>query len=136
MRAQRLTGTSVRTPRNQSIAQLKLKLKLKNISKSWARVFWRTVLSALDTKFPVAERALIPPAMKAKIKAQLCAGDVLLETNSSYLGWQIATRLTLNSIWMHSGIYIGDGLVVDAGSEPRVAKVSIDDFLKTTDIAI
>lgn len=111
-------------------------IRHRRLEKRTVRRFWRTILKTLDTRFPIPATAMLSREQKAEIANILKPGDLLLETNSCYPGWQLAARFAMASIWMHAAIYVGEGLIIDAGTEPTVSIVPLDQFLKTTDIAI
>ena len=100
------------------------------------RQLWTFLLALLDTRLPIGECRLLSQSQRREIKTLLRPGDVLLESNSAYPIWQLFSRLIVGSEWMHAAMYVGDGMVIDAGTEPKVARVPIDDFLNTTDIVI
>lgn len=102
----------------------------------FSRMLWRCTLRLLDTKFPVPRQALLSPGQRAQIQKLLQPGDLMVESNCMYPGWQLAALLTFGSRWMHAGIYIGDGIVIDAGTKPYVAQVPLAEFLKTSDVAV
>lgn len=93
-------------------------------------------MRALDTRFALPGKQLLSPQTRASIKEILQPGDLLLETNNQYPGWQFAARLTVGGDWVHSAMYVGNGFVVDIGTKPVVAMIELDEFLKTTDVAI
>lgn len=116
------------------------KSKKRSAFRRWQRHFrkrmWKTLLRCLDVSVPFLAGPTLTTAQQEKIKSLLEPGDILLETNARYPGWQLAALLTLGSNWMHSAIYIGNGQVIDVGTEPYVSKIPLDVFLKTTHIAI
>src|SRR5581483_10848649 len=97
---------------------------------------WHFLLSLLDTRVPILASHSLSTESRQQIKEFLQAGDVLLESNRAYPGWQLLSRLMVGSPWMHAAVYVGNGIVVDAGTEPRVARIAIDEFLNTTDIIV
>lgn len=113
-----------------------IKRKFRRLAKRITKNSWRLLLNALDTEVSVREGDLLKAEQIATIKSLLRPGDVLLESNSSCPLWQLAAAVALGSAWTHSAIFIGDNSVIDAGTKPYVARVSLNDFLKTTDVAI
>lgn len=97
---------------------------------------WRLSLKVLDTRFALPGQQLLSGKKRAQIKQILRPGDLLLETNNQYPGWQFASRLMVGGDWVHSAMYVGNGFVVDIGTKPVVAMIELDEFLKTTDVAI
>jgi len=95
---------------------------------------WSLLLRLLDLKFPTLW-ARLSDEQRRQIKEILRPGDILLEDDGSYPLWQVASRM-IGSRWSHSGIYAGDNIVIDAGTKPFVAKIDLDQFLDTTDIAV
>jgi hypothetical protein len=113
-----------------------LGLSLRRHLARFRRNVWRTILRVLDTEFHVSSDAMLTAAECAQIKELLQPGDILLESNSAYPLWQLAARFALGSAWMHGAMYVGQGMVVDAGTHPAVAQFPLDEFLKTTAIAV
>src|SRR5438128_2023355 len=65
------------------------------------------LMPILDIRIPSLSRPLTP-AQRETIKSLLQPGDLLLNTDNSYPGWQIAEKIAFNSSWTHIGLYIGD----------------------------
>jgi len=94
----------------------------------------RILLKMFDLKFPVV-LVRLSKAQREEAKSLLQPGDILLEDNCSLPFGQVTNRLA-GSRWAHAAFYIGDGTVVDIGTKPSVSKVPLEQFLKTTDLAI
>lgn len=95
----------------------------------------RMLIRVMNEPMPAASRTL-SPEKKDRIKSMLRPGDILLETNNFYPGWQIAERVAFGSSWTHSAMYVGDGHVIDSGTKDYVAELDVDDFLSAFHIAV
>lgn len=96
--------------------------------------FWIWLLRLLKTRVPLAEAQLTVEEQN-HVRRILKPGDILLEDDSAYPLWQIASRV-VGSRWSHMAFYIGNDLVIDAGTKPFVAEISLGEFLQTSNIAI
>ena len=116
------------------------------VDNSWSRTIFRPIAALrdwlcvflvflMDRRLPTFCKRLTR-SQKDQIKSILQPGDIILETNNSYPGWHIASRLAFNSHWAHCALYTGDGTVIDAGSTEQVAELPIETFLGTHHIAI
>jgi hypothetical protein len=97
---------------------------------------WKLALKLLDAKVGVASRYRLNSSQQAEIQKILEIGDVLLDSNSAFPCSQLMARVFFNTSWIHSGLYVGNGIVIDSGRKPHVAKISLTDFLRTTDLAV
>lgn len=96
----------------------------------------RMVRKALHFKFPVSPATMLSHAQRVEIERTLLPGDILLESDNAHLIPQIFTKLFFGSSWTHSALYVGNGEVIDAGRQARVARISLDEFLNTTGVAV
>lgn len=72
-----------------------------------------------------------------EIRQTLQPGDVLLETNDEYPGWQLNAKLFLKSDWVHAALYVGNGQIIDATTERNgVAPIDLDRFAKCHHLAV
>jgi Permuted papain-like amidase enzyme, YaeF/YiiX, C92 family len=97
---------------------------------------WKLALKLLDAKVGVSSRYRLSLQQQDEIRKVVEVGDVLLDSNSAFPCSQLMARVFFNTSWIHSGIYAGDGIVIDSGRKSHVAKVNLNDFLKTTDLAV
>ncbi|MCE1246994.1 MAG: hypothetical protein LWY06_10150 [Firmicutes bacterium] len=72
---------------------------------------WFTAL--LDVRVPTTTKSF-PKADVEKIMSSIKPGDVILETNNAYPGWQILEKTVFNSDLTHAAIYEGDGKFLEA----------------------
>ncbi|GEM_PF-1294069 len=107
---------------------------LKFTARELRRFFWTSLLRIFDCKFPTVCSRLSEQKIN-EIKLALRPGDILLEHNDSYPLWQIAAAIA-GSSWAHAAFYVGDNTVIDSGTEPCVARIDLDRFLRTTDVAV
>ncbi len=97
---------------------------------------WRLLIRLWDFRMPISVRSLLDAEQKSTIKSLLKDGDILLESNNVYPLSQVITKILDGSDWIHSAIYVGDDQVIDAGRKACVARIKLDKFLLTTDVAI
>lgn len=72
-----------------------------------------------------------------EIRAALQPGDVLLESNDEYPGWELNAKLLLKSDWVHAALYIGNDTIVDATTERNgVNTIDVKGFCKTHHLAV
>ncbi|MBY0547977.1 MAG: hypothetical protein K2W95_11840 [Candidatus Obscuribacterales bacterium] len=96
---------------------------------------WSTkLLQVLDAKVPVLMKQL-SAEQKAEIKQLLQPGDILLKDDNSHPMGQLMNRLA-GSRWSHTVFYEGGDYVIDVGTKPYVAKISLDDFLDCNDLGV
>src|SRR5690606_38898520 len=61
---------------------------------------------------------------------------VLVESNDDRPGWQVSARLAQGSNWVHAGLYVGNGQVIDATTQRGgVAVRSLEEFARTHNLA-
>jgi uncharacterized protein YycO len=109
----------------------------KNIVRRLRRMelkLWLALLRLLKTRVPLT-KARLSPEEQTQVRTILQPGDILLEDDSAYPLWQVASRV-VGSRWSHMAFYIGDGLVIDAGTKPYVAEIDLEEFLQTSNIAV
>jgi uncharacterized protein YycO len=90
----------------------------------------------MDLPRPTARKMLSPEQVQ-EIKQALQPGDVILEANDEYPGWEVNAKLLLKSDWVHAALYVGNDTIIDATTERNgVATVSVDDFSKCHHLAV
>jgi len=90
----------------------------------------------MDMPRPTHNKMLSPEQI-TEIKQTLQPGDVLLETNDNYPGWQVNAKLVLKSDWVHAAIYVGNNTIIDSTTERHgVNKISVEDFGKCHHLAV
>ncbi len=71
---------------------------------------------------------------KQKILDSIKPGDIILETDNNYPGWQVMEKIAGNSDFTHAAIYEGDGKFIEATtghpSGMGVAKTELAEYLK------
>ncbi len=97
---------------------------------------WKLALKLLDAKIFVAPRYQLSARTREEIKKILQPGDVLLDSNSAFPCSQLFATVFFQTSWIHSAMYIGNGVLVDSGRKSHVAEISLDEFLQTTDLAV
>ncbi len=107
-----------------------LRKLLRRSKKLWSIFLER----AMKVRFPTI-LAHLSEQEKLDIKQTLKEGDVILKDNCSYPLSQLSARLIENT-WIHSGVYVGEGKIVDCGTKPFVAEIDIDEFLDASGIEI
>lgn len=96
---------------------------------------WSTkLLQILDAKVPVWIKQL-SEQQKSEVKHLLRRGDILLKDDNSHPMGQLMNRLA-GSRWSHTVFYDGAGFVIDVGTKPYVAKISLDEFLQCNDLGV
>jgi len=72
-----------------------------------------------------------------EIRASLQPGDVLLETNDEYPGWQVNAKLFLKSDWVHAALYVGNDKIIDSTTERNgVAETTLKNFSNCHHLAV
>lgn len=90
----------------------------------------------MDMPRPTARKKLTPEQV-AEIQQTLAPGDVILETNDEYPGWQLNAKLLLKSDWVHAALYVGNNTIVDSTTERNgVAPIQVEDFCHCHHLAI
>ncbi len=69
--------------------------------------------SLLSIRVPSTTKE-ISDERRDKICASIQPGDIILETNNPYPGWQVFEKLTLDSDYTHAAMYEGDGKFIEA----------------------
>lgn len=72
---------------------------------------WLTKL--LDMRVPTTTQSF-PTQERDKVLDLIQPGDVILETNDAYPGWQVLEKTVFNSDYTHAAIYEGDGKFLEA----------------------
>lgn len=78
----------------------------------------------------------LTPDQCAQVKQQLQPGDVILQSDDGYPGWQIAERVAVGADFTHVALYAGDGDVIDADSGVGVSRHDVDEILAAHRIAV
>lgn len=95
----------------------------------------RALVGLVDMKMKTRARRLTEEERIA-VEFAVQPGDILVDSNDSFPGWQLLSKIFLGSDWVHMGIYVGDGKVIDAGRETHVAEISLNRFLRTSRVAV
>jgi uncharacterized protein YycO len=95
----------------------------------------RALVGIVDVRMRKRARRLTDEEKRA-VERAVQPGDILVDSNDSFPGWQLLSKIFLGSNWVHMGIYIGDGKVIDAGRETHVAEISLNRFLRTSRVAV
>lgn len=98
------------------------------------RVWIARLQRIMNSKFPTIG-AELTDAENLEIKRLLHEGDVLLKDDCNYPLAQLGARV-IGEHWIHSAVYLGGNQVIDIGSKPYVSISELDDFLRTSDVAI
>lgn len=95
------------------------------------------VVKLMDYEVPTTSH-YITEKQKTKVRSLLRPGDLLLETNNEYPGWQTMEKFLFHSDWTHAAIYMGRGKVAQATSDGEGfdAAGDLEDFLDSYHIAI
>ncbi len=72
---------------------------------------WFTAL--LDMRMPTTTKSF-PPEERDKVLELIKPGDIILETNDAYPGWQVLEKVAFNSNFTHAAIYEGEGKFLEA----------------------
>lgn len=79
----------------------------------------------------------ITEKQKTDIKKLIQPGDLFLETNNEFPGWQILEKLFLKTDWTHLAMYMGEGKVAEATTElGKLSQVNLDEFLDAYHVGV
>ena len=67
---------------------------------------------------------------KKKIMDTIKPGDIILETDNNYPGWQLMEKVAGKSEHTHAAIYEGNGVFIEATTGPGVTKTELKNYLK------
>lgn len=67
----------------------------------------------LDVRVPTVTK-LFPAEEKDKVLKLIQPGDIILESNDAYPGWQFLEKLVFGSAYTHAAIFEGDGKFIEA----------------------
>jgi uncharacterized protein YycO len=82
----------------------------------------------LDVRVPTTTKP-ISEERRQEIMKNIQAGDIILESNNAYPGWQRFEMLTLRSSYTHAAMSIGDGKFIEATTgDPSGKGVIISDL--------
>lgn len=100
-------------------------------------VIGKAVLSLFNIPIPTTSK-YITQEQKEEVSRLLQPGDILLETNNEYPGWQLGEKLFLKTDWTHLAMYMGDGKIAEATPERKKfsAKVTLNEFLDAYHVAV
>ncbi|MHB2017141.1 MAG: YiiX/YebB-like N1pC/P60 family cysteine hydrolase [Candidatus Xenobia bacterium] len=84
---------------------------------------------ALDIRVPTTTKHM-SDAERAAICQAVQPGDVCLETNDAYPGWQRMERLTMRSNHTHAFLYEGNGKFLQSTTPDGVQRTDLKDYLK------
>lgn len=83
----------------------------------------------LDIRVPTTTPN-ITPERRDEILKLIQPGDIILETNNAYPGWQRFEKVTLNSDYTHAAMYEGDGKFIEATTGDPSGKGVVRNDLK------
>jgi hypothetical protein len=102
---------------------------------AFASVVCRTLVALVDVRVRKRVRRLSPEE-RSLVRSLVKPGDILVDSNDAFPGWQLLSKVFLRSEWVHMALYVGDGIVLDAGHKSHVAEISLERFLRTSHLAI
>ncbi|MDQ7822359.1 MAG: YiiX/YebB-like N1pC/P60 family cysteine hydrolase [Candidatus Eremiobacteraeota bacterium] len=83
----------------------------------------------LDIRVPTTTPS-ITDERREEILKLIEPGDVILETNNAYPGWQRFEKLTMNSDYTHAAMYVGDGKFIEATTGDPSGKGVVENDLR------
>jgi uncharacterized protein YycO len=83
----------------------------------------------LDTRIPTVTKEF-SEADRNKVMDLIRPGDIILETNDAYPGWQFLEKLVFGSSFTHAAIYEGDGQFIEATTGDPSGKGVVRNDLK------
>lgn len=87
------------------------------------------VIKLIDRLVPTTS-SFITEDQKSDVKKLVQPGDLFLETNNEFPGWQILEKVFLKTDWTHLAMYMGNGKVAEATTElGKLSEVDLDEFL-------
>ena len=86
------------------------------------------LVKTLDVRVPTVTRE-ISEARRQQILSSIRPGDVILETDDAYPGWQVMEYFTMHSSFTHAAIYEGDGKFLEATTPGGVQRTDLDEYL-------
>lgn len=102
---------------------------------SFANFVCRLLVASVDVRLRKRVRRL--SADERQFVASIVQpGDILVDSNDAFPGWQILSKIFLGSEWVHMGFYLGDGIVIDAGLKAHVSEITLARFLRTSRVAV
>lgn len=102
---------------------------------SFANLVCRSLVALVDVRLHKRVRRLSADERQF-IASIVRPGDILVDSNDAFPGWQILSKIFLGSEWVHMGLYVGDGIVVDAGQKAHVSEITLQRFLRTSRVAV
>ncbi|MFN8552935.1 MAG: YiiX/YebB-like N1pC/P60 family cysteine hydrolase [Candidatus Obscuribacterales bacterium] len=97
---------------------------------------WKLALKMIEAQVSVAPRYQLTVKAREEVKKIVESGDILLDCNSAFPCSQLMAGIFFKTYWIHSAMYVGNGVVIDSGRKSHVAEISLNDFLETTDAAV
>jgi uncharacterized protein YycO len=87
--------------------------------------------NVLDIRVPTTTKP-ITPERREQILKLVQPGDIILETNNAYPGWQRFEMITMGSNYTHAAMYEGDGKFLEAttGGEAGVIRSDLREYLE------
>jgi cell wall-associated NlpC family hydrolase len=86
-------------------------------------------VKALDIRVPTTTPHL-SAAQRDEILHSIQPGDICLETNDAYPGWQRFERITMRTNHTHAFIYEGNGKLLQSTTPNGVQRTDLADYLK------
>lgn len=86
------------------------------------------LVKMLDVRVPTTTPE-ISEDRRQQVLSSIRPGDVILETDDAYPGWQIMEFLTMRSSFTHAAIYEGDGKFLEATTPGGVQRTDLDGYL-------
>lgn len=91
--------------------------------------FSRATVAVMNLPVPTTTPTL-SESEREELDQLLQPGDIILQSDNRYPGWQISQRLLFGSQYSHAALYSGRGQIIDADSGAGVTEHGLEDLLE------
>lgn len=121
-------NTEKTTPDSTPSAEPKDTVESGGIGSTLMTVAGGALVTIMGRRVPTLKRP-ISEESRQKVLHDIQPGDVLLETDLAYPGWERMEHYTLRSNYTHAAIYEGEGKFLEATTPGGVMRTDLDEYL-------
>lgn len=95
----------------------------------------KAAIALMNVRVPTTAKPLSADEVE-KVKSLIQPGDILLDIDFQYPGWQLMEKVSVDSDWTHASLYDGKGNVIEAVPGSGVSMRTLDELLSSHAVAL
>lgn len=88
-----------------------------------------TLVTLMDVQVPTTTKP-VPQSRIDEMMSVLKPGDIIMQSNDSFPGWQVIEKIAVNADYGHVMMYEGDGKFIHSTSGPGVQRLDLAEYMK------